>query len=449
MSCDRYWKSLCESSGMAGEILTKESALLGGYSNVVMRLLKQEVYLRNHLTHVDISFDAGPCIEEEFENGGKLSFTLVEPVSNGYCIKLNKIINSPLTLLRIDGTEVSACGYLENIFPNGFFCILWCTSTFESVLLHGNNSVWVEFFFPAGDFTVPPVINEWDSTLVPVVYNHFSRCKHCLLVAIVSKKLNEEKLWQFSFLELRRGETKVRQHKVTKDFLPDSKLKDHPLFSVCKIHILSSGEPVCDSVCRDHKMLVQFGSVVVQFNVRKSERYEISDPVHILCPSGDTSFYANEKPLGKFAISQDEKLVALMARVDVDSRFQSHIWNLDHGSCWRVVAHSLLDHSLYAAEYVAVGHLYHLVMLKRPECIEVCIQRVGGDGRLTQVVSMDTSSNQMEQNEFASAHSCRDERWLSSLSGSTSKGVFYVSIVSFPHGIRALIRDIKLLRYGV
>ena len=449
LSCDRYWKSLCEFSGMAGEILTKESTLLGGYSSVVTRLMKQEVCLRNHLTYVDISFDAGPYIEEEFENGGKLSYTLVEPVSNGFCIKLSKVINSPLTLLRIEGSAVRVCGYLENIFPRGFFCILWCTSTFNSVLLHGNNSLWVEFYFPAGDFTVPPVVNQWDSTLVPVVYNQFSRCKHCLLVAIVSKKLNDKKLWEFNFFELRRDQTKVLRYKVAKEFLPDPKLKDHPLFGICKIHIYSSGEPVGDSTCRDHKMLVQFGSAVVQFDVRKLDGYEISDPVQILCPSGDTAFFADEKPLGKFALSQDEKLVALMVRGDMESKFQSHIWNLERGSCWRVVTHSPVDHSIYAAEYVAVGHLYHLVMLKKPECIEVCVQRVGGDGRLTQVITMDTSSNQMEQNEFASAHSCGDERWLSSLSGSTSLGVFYISKVSFPHGIRALIRDIKLLRYGV
>lgn len=449
MSSHGYWKSLCEFSGITGGILTKESALLGGYSGVAMRLLKQEAYLKNRLTKVNVNFDTRRCLEED--NEGKLTYTLVEPVNNGYCIKLSKEISSSLTLLRIEATTVRVCGYVDNIFPHGFFCILWSTSTLNSVLLHGNNAMWVELWFP--DLAAPPVINYWDSTLVPRVYNHFSRCKQCLLVVTVSKKLNRNKLWEFNFVELRRDKITVRNCKVTKWFVPDPMLEDHPLFGVNKIHIYPFSGSVCGCPCQDHKMLVQFGSAVVQFNVRKvtSCKYEISDPVNILCPYDDVSFYADEKPMGKFALSQDEKIVALVVRVDeiIEARFQSHIWNLDHMSCGRIVTQFSVDYCLVAAEYVAVGHLYHVVMLKKPEYTEVCIQRVGGNGELTEVVSVDTFPPEMERNECASAHSCGDERWLSSLSGSTSLGMFYISKVLFPHGIQTMISDIRLLRYAV
>ena len=450
MSCNGYWKSLCEQCGLTGETLAKETALFGGYGQVAMQLLKNESLLRNHLSGTSISFDLGPDTEKE--EGGKLSYTLVDPVTNGYCIKLSKAVNSPLTLLRVDGTSARVCGYLENIFPHGFFCILWCTSTSDSVLLHGNNAMWVEFYFPASDPMTPPIITQWDSTLVPVVYNHFSRCKDCFLVVIVSKSMSEDKLWHFNFLELCRDQVKVHHHKVRKKFLPDPSLIDHPLFGVSKIHLYSSHSPhSCQPhSCREHKMLVQFGSVVVQFQVRKSEEYEISDPVHIMCPSGDLLFYSDARPLGKFALSLDKKLVALVVRGEMEPEFQSHIWDLEHSGLVKVVSHSSLDHSIYAAEFVGVGHLYHLVMLKKPECIEMCVQRVGGDGGVVQIVCVDTSSNMREQNEFAHAHSSDDERWLSSLSACpTPHSVFYISKVLFPHGIRAMIREISLLKYGV
>lgn len=447
MSCNGYWKFLCENCGLTGEILAKETTLFGGYGQVAMQLLKNESLLRNHLSGINISFDLGPDTEREEE--GKLSYTLVDPVSNGYCIKLSKAVNSPLTLLRVKGTSARVCGYLENIFPHGFFCILWCTSTSNSVLLHGNNAMWVEFYFPANDLTAPPTITQWNSTLVPVVYNHFSRCKDCLLVVIVSKSMNEDKLWSFNFLELCRDQVMVCHHKVRKKFLPDPSLKNHPLFGVSKIHIYSS-----QSSCQEHKMLVQFGSVIVQFQVIKSEEYEISDPIHVLCPSDDLLFYSDARPLGKFALSQDEKLVALVVRGQMEPAFQSHIWDLDHSGLVKVVTHSPLDHSVYAAEFVGVGHLYHLVMLKKPECIEMCVQRVGRDGKAVyQIVCVDTS-NLREQNEFSHAHSCDDESWLSSLSAwptphGAGHGVFYISKVLFPRGIRAMIREISLLRYGI
>jgi hypothetical protein len=196
-------------------------------------------------------------------------------------------------------------------------------------------------------------------------------------------------------------------------------------------------------------MLVQLGSAVVQFHVTKSKAvYKISGPIRTLCPYNDMSFYADEKPLGRFRLSSDGTLVAIMARRYPESTFQSHVWNLGDQSFYRVLSHTPFDYSLHSAEFLSVGHLYQVIMLKKPECIEVRIERVSCNGKVIQIVSVDTT-NHMEISECASAHVCGDSRWLNSLSGSTSSGIFYVSKVSFPHGIQALIRDIRLLRYGV
>ena len=67
-------------------------------------------------------------------------------------------------------------------------------------------------------------------------------------------------------------------------------------------------------------MLLQVGSVVVKFGVRKSDSggYEMSDPLTVLCPSGDTVCYANDA-LRKFVLSQDGKLVGMIVRLEKES----------------------------------------------------------------------------------------------------------------------------------
>ena len=460
MSCGSFWKSVCD---IPEEVLASEYKLYGSYSRLAEEIFRREQLLRNHLTHKDVTFD--PQKDDRF------SYILVEPVSNGYCFKLRESsVNSPLALLHIEGSSVRVSSYIENPFPHGHFSILWCTSTPDNVLLHGNNATWVEFSAPplstrSMSMSRRMKITQWESPIVPVMYNNFSRCEDCLLVVSALKHLNFNKYWEFVVVEMGKHESAVSTCKIAVDFLPYAKLKDHRNFLACKISLFSaSSPPGCYHLtCPEHFLLVQYGTVVVKYKViMKEDSFDILPPLAILSLSDDPSCYLNTSSLGNFVLSQDKKLLAIMVRggggendllyYSQEANFQSHVWNLESNTCQRfVMKASTLDPTLCAVEYLSVGRLYHVIALKKAGCLEVCVKRVGSGGRLIHVLSLDcTSSYPINLNEYVRAHPYGDKGWLDSISSTARAPLFAtngVFCVTFPHGIRALTKNIRFFKY--
>ncbi len=225
MECKSYWKRLCERSGLTGENLGREREALGGYREVACRLLHQEKSLYK-----------GVCFTESFDFEGKskppvdvrYKYTLVNPICNGFCIRVEDTVSPSLALLRVDEDEVvHEVADVANIFPHGYFEIKWCMSLANSVLLLGNNGVWVEFFLPTvpadTPTSAPPTVTEWQEYSLEVISNSwYSRCRNCLLVVSMPAVMNSKK-WHFclSFSDLQKNPAIINCCKVAKRFLPD------------------------------------------------------------------------------------------------------------------------------------------------------------------------------------------------------------------------------------
>lgn len=434
-SCDSYWKSQCESSGLLGENLSRERVNLGRYFDVATQLVRRE-HSFEYLSRV--AFSVNPA-EPDHQARSHVSI-LVEPLCHGFCLQYTSVVNPRLTLFRIEGATVSKCCHLDDIFPQGFFGVIWASSTSTSVLLYGNNSSWVEFSLPSSDLLTPPIITVWgwESSLISGVYTEFSMCEECLLVVLMSKQLNEEKLWKFQFLELRRNAGVIHHHMVTKKFLPEAKIN-----AVKKTQVYSINSCSHTPSCQSHNLLVQFGSVIVQFEIRnpKEHEYEVSDPVNILCPNGDASFYCDVTSRSKFTSSQDKNLVGLIVRAKDSNTLQSHVWNLKLGQPPQVVDIVYPSH-YYDMEYLALGDMYRLVAMKQRREIhggyDMCVflESVGS----RKVLGVRELCGHYCK---VKVHFCGDEQWLSSLSECTPSEVLCVSII--PMSCRP---PVKLLKFS-
>ena len=435
MSCDKYWKIVC-SSGMSAEVLKQEKEVHGSYSAVAIKWKKQEFCLRNCISHSEMKYPN--CVQKESGNmkcdergGGRKSgtvpfgestatevdgdctYVLVHPVCNGFCIKVANGVSPCLSLLRMDGNMMCECAVLENIFPCGLFEVIWSWSTPTKVLLHGNNATWVEFIFSSGKPLGPPAITEWEDSIVSNVYNVFSCCAACSLVVIMAKILSSDKRWEMKLLELQKEPTNSISFRLTVDFMPEPSLTDDPFFKVNKIHVYPS-EVDRDTRCRNHNVLVQFGSVIVQFRIEKLEpEYKISDPIKILCPSEDPVFYSVDPLKGTFALSRDHKLVALVTKTQT---IHSHIWNLESGSYQQ--AETMVDCSrIRFVDSIGVGHLYTLVAVRTHlKEISVMVLRTASASRLVAEVIYRTKYS-LSSSSFLETHSLGSEEWMNSVAG--------------------------------
>lgn len=385
-------------SGLVGKILSKEKTSLGGYKNVVCRLLQLECHLRRGWSVEYFQFqDDSSEIQD--------SLIVLTPVCNGFCIRIEGTVNPTLTLLRRQQCVISEVAQVSNVFPNGFFAIQWCMSTPNCALLLGNNGVWVEFLFSGDTPNAPPTVTQWQDEVEMSSNRFFSRCRKCHMVAAMPAEMNKQNFWSFHFSELLKHPAVVQHCKVAKRFLPDVVAKDHRLFFARKIHIYPRD---CDVSCSNHWMLVQFGSVVVQFEItKKGKLVEISEPVKILMPNGEPSLYTDQDLLGKFAISHDETLVAIMIRND-DGSICSHIWNLALGLNPLVVTNFASKEFIAKVECAAIGHLYQLMLVVSDG--RVYVQRLQGDRYCHKVCVLD------QFKDVRDGHACGNQDWMNSLS---------------------------------
>lgn len=442
-SCEGFWKKLCRSSGVRGELLVREKQAFGEYSAIAIACLQQKYHLKNHLSFSDVRMSRDGC-----------AYKFVRPVCNGFVLKYPNNVPSPcLTLLKVD-VERDAfyqCGEIRDIFPYGHLDVLWSRCTGNRVLLHSNNAIWAEFLFPSHDFHRPPIVTTWEDTgVVSRTFHEISSCGRCPLVVTVRKKSNEG-VWEMKMIELKKSSTKVVHYRIEKKFLPEPNLRDDVFFKVMKIHLCSSelssnGGPGSsgDDVCPYHSLLVQFGSAVVQFRIEKSAGscYAVSDPTRIMCPFSDPYFYRDPVPLGSFGLSQDGRLLGLVTGRTTLAILQSHIWNLESESHCKVGVvlsdPTLVDRPLKhcAAEVVSVGDMYYLVMLKsfglvsKHDEVLVFIMETATSRKVAHVADcrLDTLVPAHAQ---VHAHSPGNEEWLSTVSGHTKssehKPLFYTT----------------------
>ena len=378
-----YWKNLCNSFHLCKEVIKKEKELLGLYSEVAVKWLKLNYSLRKRISCLNVVIH-----EKELEGEASFDFIAVDPICNGYCIKVSKGTSPSLSLLKKKGTIFCNCALIKDVFPSGLFEVIWCRSTPTNVLLHGNNAVWIEFSFSCRDPQSPPVITEWENdTIISNTYNVFTRCADCLLVVVMEKNKysDDQKLWSIEFLELRKNPVRVYHYK---GFISEFELKDNIPSKVYKTHIYCKG--TCGGVfCKEHYILIQFGFSIVLFRITRSEGsctqiYNISDPIQILYPLTSSATLLD----GPFSLSHDKTLLCLLTKDYSKTRGQlcvsirSHIWNLESDS-YSIL--EVMDVSCGSVRNtlgcIAVGHLYHLIFVNS----QVVIVETGSGRIVTEV----------------------------------------------------------------
>lgn len=289
---------------------------------------------------------------------------LVPPLANGFYIRHCKTPSPSLSLLRVGGSEGdSVCAKRKNIFPNGMLQILWCESTPNRILLHTNNATWSEFAFVAGKPHLPPTFTEWDSVIVPRVFNEFSSCQSCCLVMTISKSLRDDKWLECVFIELRKTPVKKGyRYAATKEFQFTLRGSDY-LTRLAKIHLYSVEQCACrnsrDPLCKEHFVLLQVENRIIRYRIKRSEiskkcNYELSDPVNIMC----VTYPGPDRPRihGSFTLSRDKKLVGfLTSYAYMDVTF--HVWNLESGT-YQKRELKLDSYSIHSLDFFAVGSLY-------------------------------------------------------------------------------------------
>ena len=405
------------------------------------RLFKQRHHLQN-----DLAFES---FELEFDANSRKSRTIAGSFSNGLILQFAETeVNPRLTLLKTDGrSSVQVCGFVDDVFPGGYFDIVWCDSTPNRVLLYGSNNSWVEFLLPSSspsssnDPFSPAVATLWEAKgkLLSHFYHEFSMCHECGLVVAVSTTFDQEGSQEFRFFEFGKDPTVVRHHVDSiqdTNFSPDVMEKACPPLLVRKVCLYSS-------CCCDHKLLVQYGHVVAQFRVAASEEhscvYRVSNLLRIFSP--DISDPVRPTCSENFALSCDTKLMGL---IYVGETMQSCVWNLEDGSCVQVT----LSHpsSILTAHYLSLGHLYQLLVVRQKDVLEVCAQLGGQLTRLvTYVISAGTvngSHRLVEHGDSprypgmlfhammgASVHPCcGEESWMDSLACPVSGPLLYLFI---------------------
>ena len=417
--CNGYWKSLCECSGLSGEILKKEKRILGGYREVACRLLQQEHWLANNLALMEIKFhEPNPTIAA--------GYTLIDPVCNGFCLQVEKTVNPVLTLLKNEGGTVCEVAKVSNIFPHGFLEVLWSISSADGVLLLGNNGMWVEFLVPADKSGVPPTVTEWQGgldTLSSPIYYKYSKCRNCRLILAVRSVMSRDSFWTFHVTELHKNPTIIHYCKAIKKFLPETvPPTSYNLVVIKKVHVYPCTP--CSPSCNDHIILVQFGSVVVKFVLKRihESNFEISGPQQVFMPYSDPSFYIDQGVLGTFALSHNEDLIAVMERNNNEGVIRSHIWNVDLKGDPVVVTNS--SDAFVRAECIAIGHLYQLVILRSRTSSKVCVQRVVTEkGTRAFSITLQDPATISSHDMFpwrlsaSSIHVCDEQEWLNSISG--------------------------------
>lgn len=441
-TCENYWKAQCEDYGLLGESLTRERCTHDSYYDVAMSLLKQDHRLKNKLVigKTELKSDLSSTCGSE-------RHVPVQPFHNGFILQYPvQVPSARLSLFRVNGNSVDKCGQIDDIFPGGFLEILWSTSTQDSVLLYANNNLWAEFLFSIGaseDPLATPTTTIWEHPGgIPMrsVYNSYSMCEKCRLVVSVSTKSGKKGLLEFSFLEFGKNPDVIQQSSMLvgmeEDWCYFNAIKKTCIFPV-------NSCPSKGSTCHGHKQLIQFGSVVVQFDIKvcasDGQKYLVSNS-KTYCPHDESQLPACE--LGEFSVSSDKKLLSL---VGVAGTLESHTWHLESGEYTQVDLRHSDCHSVFMGRYLAVGHLYQLLAIWHGNLAEVCVH-LKGCGKLVRLASFSTSSSILRSctcgknagefllelpsalHGFQLHFSQNNDQWLSSLCQSALGSIFYLVV---------------------